>query len=82
MQNIRPTFILGLLVLAAAGLSGPAVAQEEDTETNAQYRLLRQEETWHDASGQGGVHALKYRPIGPGHAAFVTVGGEARTYAR
>ena len=84
MQNIRPTFILGLLVLAAAGLSGPAVAQEEDTETNAQYRLLRQEETWHDANGPNGkgLHALKYRPVGAGRAAFVTVGGEVRTYAR
>ena len=80
MQTVRIALILGLFVFVAAGLSGSAAAQEDGSETS--YRLLRQEETWHDASDQEGINALKYRPIGPGHAAFVTVGGEARTYAR
>ena len=80
MQTVRIALILGLFVLVAAGLSGSAAAQKDGSETS--YRLLRQEETWHDASDQEGINAFKYRPIGPGHAAFVTVGGEARTYAR
>ncbi len=81
MQNFHPTLILPVFLLAA-GLSGSAAAQEGGSDAEVQYRLLRQEETWHDASGEGGIQALKYMPLGSRRNAFLTVGGEVRTYAR
>lgn len=90
MQFPRATslriLLSGIPFLVAVGLEGPAAAQESgpSDEDAPQYRLLRQEESWHRVSDRGneGLHAHKYRPIGPEGTAFATIGGEVRTYAR
>lgn len=68
------------------GMPEGVPAQHSSDSTEAQrpdFRLLRQQEDWRSYEGETeGLSAVKYAPITSHRTAFVTVGGEVRSYGR
>ena len=79
--TLVPLLALGIILGPRSGAIALAQSGDSDQEAVPDYRLLRQEEDWSPLRGQSKGPALKAVPLttdGP----YLTVGGEARTYAR
>lgn len=80
MRTLLPLLFVALIVSVQP--SDPVQAQSPLDTARVEYRLLRQQEDWRSLRGvNDGLAALKARRIGPTASTYVTVGGEARTYA-
>jgi len=81
------SLLLGILFLAPSGAPSAQEADSSDKETletpRPPIQRLRQEEHWGPwAKGRAGRTSLKFIPLSADGTAFLTLGGEARSYGR
>lgn len=80
---MRTFLFLLVLVLVVPVQPHPVEAQASLDTVRVEYQLLRQREDWRSLRGvTEGLGVLKGRRVGPDSSTYVSVGGEARTYAR
>ena len=76
-----PLLVFATLLEMVSGTAALAQSGDSGEEAVPDYRLLRQEEDWSPLRGRSKGPALKAVPLTAG-GPYLTVGGEARTYAR